>query len=175
MAALLNVKIWLQAVDLIDSRHGVAWKPELTIMQRFLSRQIVGLAWAIGCLTAWAPAVDAYQVQQVGDISIAFHATPNDQPIANQPSDVWIQIKQGEAVIDRSECQNCRLSLLAPDGQILNQFDGEELQPIATTDYDGAFGATMIFGAPGKFLVQFEGTIDQQPINLSFAIPVQAE
>lgn len=147
-------------------------------MQRILSRAVVrhvmSLAWAIGCLMS-ATEAKAYQVQQVGRFNIAFHVTPDDQPIANQPSEVWIQIRQGDAIVPSSRCQDCRLVLLAPDGQPLNQFDGEELQPIGSTVYEGAFGTTMIFGAPGTFLVQFEGTIDRQPIDLLFAIPVQAE
>jgi hypothetical protein len=188
---LLNVKIWLQPVDLIDSRQDVARKPEPNVMQslaqRFmqglmqglmqknLTRQMIGCVWATSCLTLWATEVYGYQVQQVGDVSVTFHVIPDDRPIANQPSIVGIQIQHGESTIARSECQDCRLSLLAPDGQILNQFDGAELQPLATTEYEGVFGTTMIFGAPGEFLVQLEGTIDQQPINLLFAVPVQLQ
>lgn len=142
-------------------------------MQKFL--RLRGLAWvtAIVSLSTAATPVLAYQSQQVGDLSVTFHATPNHRPVANQPSEVWIQIKQGETIVSPSACQNCRLSLLAPDGQLLNQFEADELQPLADTGYEGAFGTTMIFGAPGDFLIQVEGTVDRQPIDLLFSVPVQ--
>jgi hypothetical protein len=143
------------------------------MMQKIMSQQVIGFAWAIGCLLASTTGANAYQLQQVGNLSVAFHIPPYDRPIANQPSEVWVQIKQGESIVARSECQGCRLSLLAPDGQMLNQFDGDELQSLTATE--GAFGTTMIFGAPGEFVVQLEGTVDQQPINLLFPVPVQPE
>lgn len=142
-------------------------------MQKNLCQRGLELAVAIACLAACATQVSAYQSQQVGDLNVAFHTSPDDTPTANQPSDVWIQIKQGDAIVSPSECQNCRLSLLAPDGQLLNQFDGDELQPLRATGYEGAFGTTMVFGAPGEFLVQVEGTVNQQPLNLLFQVPVQ--
>lgn len=145
----------------------------LTMMQGFLLRQTLGLVSITSCLAASATVVYAYQFQQVNDLGVSFHVAPNDHPIANQPSEVWLQIKQGDSVISRSECHHCRLSLLAPDGQLLNQFDGDELQSSRSADYAGAFGTTMIFGAPGEFVVQIEGVVNQQPINLLFPVSVR--
>lgn len=142
-------------------------------MQTFLRQQSLGWVAAIVSLATFATQGLAYQSQQVGDLSVTFHATPNNQPVANQPSEVWIQIKQGDAIVSPSACQDCRLSLLAPDGQLLNQFEAEELQPLNNTGYEGAFGTTIIFGAPGDFLVQVEGTVNRQPIDLLFPVPVQ--
>lgn len=165
------MKIQLEPVGLIDSGHGVTQKSEFRTMQKFLRQRGTELAAAIVCLAACATQVYAYQSQQVGDLHVTFHATPDDRPIANQPSDVWIQIKQGDAVVLPSACQNCRLSLLAPDGQLLNQFEGDELQHFETAT--GAFGTTMIFGASGDFLVQLEGTVNQQSIDILFPVPVR--
>lgn len=143
-------------------------------MQRFLRQRGIELTWAIASLAVCATQVSAHQSQQVGNLSITFHATPDDRPVANQPSQVWVQIKQGDTIVSLSECQDCQLSLQAPDGQLLNQFDADELQPLAAMGYEGAFGTTMVFGAPGDFLVQVEGTVNQQPINLLFPVPVQS-
>jgi hypothetical protein len=142
-------------------------------MQRFLRQRGVEFAWAIVALAICATGGNAHQAQQVEDFSIIFHAAPNDRPIANQPSAVWVQIKQGDSIVSLADCHNCRLSLLAPDGQLLNQFDGDELQPVGTMGHAGAFGTTMIFGAAGDFLVQVEGSVNGQPIDLLFSVPVQ--
>jgi hypothetical protein len=141
-------------------------------MQKRLRYGGMGLAGAIGLAALCPVAAAAYQVQQVGDLEISLHVAAEDGPIANQPVAVWLQIQQGETLIPPSGCPDCRLSLLAPDGQLLNQFDGNELQPIAAGDATG-FGTTMIFGAAGDFLVQVEGTVNQQPIDLLFPVPVQ--
>lgn len=143
------------------------------MMQRFLLRQALGLVSVISCLAASVTGVYAYQSQQVNDLNVTFHLAPNDQPTVNQPSEVWLQIRQGDSIISRSECYQCRLSLLAPDGQLLNQFDGDELQSSSSAEYVGAFGTTMIFGAPGEFVVQVEGVVNRQPINILFPVSVR--
>lgn len=118
----------------------------------------------------------AHQHTVVGPIGITFHAEPGDSPIANQPSNVWIHAERGDnSLVELDQCQGCRFLLLAPDGQVLNEFDTFEMQVFSPPPqgHEGAFGTSMIFGTAGEFSVQFQGTIDGQPIDILFPVSVR--
>lgn len=116
----------------------------------------------------------AYQQQKSNGLTLVFHPPSEERVIANRRTLVWIHIKRRNAQsVSLPNCQDCQFSLLAPDGQLLNQFDGTELSVVNTPNYPGAIGTTMIFGAAGKFKVRFEGTINGQLVQLLFPVIVR--
>lgn len=113
-------------------------------------------------------------VKKVQGMTIKFLTVPA-KVIANQPTKVVVRIERAHKVVQLKECEDCQLILQAPDGQQLNVFAArkQQLNPIEV-DRKAGFAAQMIFGAPGTFTVQVQGTVKMQKINVVFAVPVAA-
>lgn len=119
-------------------------------------------------------AVHAHILKTDKDIGVLFHATPEDDPIINEPSNLFFEIKDKSQKFDPNQC-DCTLTIKKENKTFLTQ---PLFQNIHSDDLNSP-SLSFIFSEKGIYTITVSGTpknpSEFQPFSISYDLRVVRE
>jgi hypothetical protein len=98
-----------------------------------------------------APAI-AHNVEMAGDVAGTWHITPDENPKAGEPAQVWIALTRKGGEVLPLEQANCKLAVYPqPNTEGDQPILQPQLKAIAVEKYKGIPGADVVFPSPGLY------------------------
>lgn len=114
------------------------------------------------CLLALCalPTASAHDLARDGAVGGLLHLQPDDEPVAGQPSALFVDLRAlGGGAVTLAQC-GCTLKVTGAEGS----------QSVPLKDASGHLNASLTFPKPGPYTLILTGTLNARPFTLRWVV-----